>query len=146
MKRKSKESPSLPVLAEASERGIRKVRFQKRTGAGTGIVAQFYREFEEYVSGERRAFSCAWDLDGVSAYTRKVLEAAAGIPYGEVLTYGELARRIGSAPRAVGQALGRNPIPVIVPCHRVVGGTGIGGFTGGSGVKRRLLAIERQRR
>jgi methylated-DNA-[protein]-cysteine S-methyltransferase len=68
----------------------------------------------------------------------------ARIPYGETISYGELARRVGrpKGPRAVGQANGKNPIPIIVPCHRVLAGNGIGGYGGGLPMKRALLAVE----
>jgi methylated-DNA-[protein]-cysteine S-methyltransferase len=90
------------------------------------------------------------DLDDVPAFHRRVYEAARAIRPGETCSYGELAARIGSpgAARAVGQALGRNPVPVIVPCHRVLAADGrIGGFSapGGAATKRRLLAIEQPR-
>ena len=74
-----------------------------------------------------------------------MLGAAAQIPFGQVRSYGELARAIGApkAARAVGNALGRNPIPIVIPCHRVVLGSGaLGGYGGGPGIKDRLLAIE----
>ena len=89
----------------------------------------------------------AVDLRGLPQFQRRVYAAARGIGVGQTMTYGELARRIGSvgAARAVGQALGRNPVAIIVPCHRVLAaGGGIGGFSAQGGVhtKRKLLAIE----
>jgi methylated-DNA-[protein]-cysteine S-methyltransferase len=106
-----------------------------------GIVA----ELKEYFSGARSRFDFAIDLSLVTPFQRRVLQAAANIPMGQVITYGELAGRIGQpqASRAVGQALGRNPVPVVIPCHRIVGGSGgIGGYTGGLHIKRKLLEIE----
>jgi methylated-DNA-[protein]-cysteine S-methyltransferase len=90
------------------------------------------------------------DLGGASNFHRKVWAVTRAIPAGETLTYGEVARRIGDpgAARAVGKALGENPVPIIVPCHRVLGaGGGTGGFSGGEGVetKLRMLTIERAR-
>jgi methylated-DNA-[protein]-cysteine S-methyltransferase len=90
------------------------------------------------------------DMDGVPDFDRRVYEVARSIPPGRVLTYGEIASRLGiDNARAVGQALGRNPFAVIVPCHRVVAADGkLGGFSanGGATTKRRLLAIEGARR
>jgi methylated-DNA-[protein]-cysteine S-methyltransferase len=91
--------------------------------------------------------SIALDMTGVPPFHRRVYEAARQIAPGSVLTYGDVARRLGQpgAARAVGQALGRNPFPIVVPCHRVVAANGrIGGFTapGGVSTKQRLLAIE----
>ncbi len=102
-------------------------------------------ELREYFSGERDAFDLAVDLGALTEFERRVLEAAREIPCGEVVCYSELARRIGKpkAARAVGNALGANPIPVVVPCHRVVRRDGgLGGYGGGVEYKRRLLGIE----
>ena len=101
--------------------------------------------------GEARDLSTVrLDMDGVPDFDRRVYEVARGIPPGRVLTYGEIASRLGTGnARAIGQALGRNPFAVIVPCHRVVAAGGkLGGFSanGGATTKRRLLAIEGARR
>lgn len=119
------------------------------TGAGdparTGKIAAVARQLQEYFGGGRNHFDLPIDFTGVSPFTRSVLSATADIPFGEVSTYGEIAARIGSpgASRAVGNALGRNPIPVIVPCHRIIRSNGsIGWYTGGVKLKERLLAIE----
>jgi methylated-DNA-[protein]-cysteine S-methyltransferase len=100
-------------------------------------------QLEEYFAGERTEFHVAMELDG-TAFQREVWAELARIPYGETITYGELARRVGrpKGPRAVGQANGKNPIPIIVPCHRVLAGNGIGGYGGGLLMKRALLAVE----
>ncbi|MGH7564379.1 MAG: methylated-DNA--[protein]-cysteine S-methyltransferase [Gemmatimonadota bacterium] len=104
-------------------------------------------QLTEYFAGSRTRFDLPVDLAAVSEFDRRVLAVVRGIPFGGVLTYGDIARRIGSpsAARAVGNAVGRNPAPIVVPCHRVVRSDGtLGGYSGG-GVeyKRRLLAIER---
>lgn len=103
------------------------------------------------LTGEARDLSAVpLDMDGVPDFDRRVYEVARSIPPGRVLTYGEIASRLGSDnARAIGQALGRNPFAVIVPCHRVVAAGGkLGGFSanGGATTKRRLLAIEGARR
>lgn len=103
------------------------------------------------LAGEPRDLShLPLDLDDVSAFERRVYDIALTIPPGETLTYGEMARRLGEpgAARAVGVALGRNPFPIIVPCHRVLAAGGrTGGFSAEGGVetKLRLLTIERAR-
>jgi methylated-DNA-[protein]-cysteine S-methyltransferase len=102
-------------------------------------------QLEEYFAHERTAFTLPVDLYGVTPFTRDVLEATAAVPFGQVRTYQGIASAIGkpSASRAVGNALGRNPIPVIVPCHRVVRADGsMGWYTGGAHIKERLLGIE----
>ncbi len=79
-------------------------------------------------------------------FQARLRRALLGIPFGETRSYGELARTLGTAPRALGQALKANPLPLLVPCHRVVGAHGIGGFSCGLAWKRRLLDFEASRR
>jgi methylated-DNA-[protein]-cysteine S-methyltransferase len=111
------------------------------------LLARAGRQIEEYLAGRRRAFDVPLDLSGATAFDRRVLAAMAAIPYGETCSYGDLARIIGSprASRAVGHACGRNPVPLLLPCHRVVRSNGgLAGFgAGGVGVKAALLALER---
>jgi methylated-DNA-[protein]-cysteine S-methyltransferase len=101
-------------------------------------------QLDEYFAGERTSFELALDPQG-TPFQRKVWLALADIPYGETISYAELARRIGSpkAFRAVGQANGKNPLAIILPCHRVITSDGtIGGYGGGLPMKRELLALE----
>ncbi len=107
------------------------------------VLEQTAVELEEYFAGARTNFDVPLRLDGTQ-FQRQVWAELSRIPYGETISYGELARRVGrpKGPRAVGQANGRNPVPIIVPCHRVLAGTGIGGYGGGLPVKRALLSIE----
>jgi methylated-DNA-[protein]-cysteine S-methyltransferase len=103
------------------------------------------RPVREYLAGERTRFELPLRARG-TAFQREVWDALAEIPYGETVTYGELARRIGrpAASRAVGLANGRNPISIVVPCHRVVGASGaLTGYGGGLERKRFLLELER---
>ncbi len=102
-------------------------------------------ELEEYFRGERTEFSCEVDLSNLSDFVQRVLEETRKIKYGTVITYSDLSRRIGSsAVRAVGGALGRNPVPIIIPCHRVVAKNGIGGYSCGVDMKIKLLELERK--
>jgi methylated-DNA-[protein]-cysteine S-methyltransferase len=104
------------------------------------------RQLEGYFEGRRRGFDLPIDWGLVSDFGRRVLGRTASIPYGSVATYGEVARAIGSpgAARATGNALGANPMPIVVPCHRVVRGGGkMGGYTGGIERKELLLTLER---
>jgi methylated-DNA-[protein]-cysteine S-methyltransferase len=103
------------------------------------------KRLESYFLGSREQFPDKLDLSGATPFQRDVWQATREIPYGETRSYRWIAVKIGKpgAVRAVGQALGRNPLPVIVPCHRVVAADGsIGGFTGGIWMKRRLLGLE----
>ncbi len=108
------------------------------------VLAQASRELEAYFAGKRRRFSVPLEAHG-TAFQQRVWEALRAIPYGELRSYRDIAERLGNpkAVRAVGAANGRNPIPIIVPCHRVVGSDGqLTGFAGGLSVKRALLALE----
>ena len=103
------------------------------------------RQLEEYFEGRRRRFDLAIDWSLVGEWGRKILDACSAIPYGEVRTYRDMAVAAGSpkASRAAGTALGNNPVPVVVPCHRVLRlGGGLGGYTGGLQVKEHLLRLE----
>jgi methylated-DNA-[protein]-cysteine S-methyltransferase len=103
------------------------------------------RELDEYFAGRRRGFGVPIDWRLTSGFVRQVLNRTAEIPYGETRTYAEMATLAGSprAFRAAGSALGANPIPIVVPCHRVLRtGGGLGGYGGGLDVKRELLRLE----
>lgn len=118
--------------------------------SGAGVKAknwpQLREQVREYFSGRRRNFSLPLDPPPAGPFTERVRKAAAAIPYGERATYGELAARAGSpgAARAVGGVMNRNPIPPVIPCHRVVAATGLGGFASGTEMKKRMLDLERK--
>ena len=108
------------------------------------ILMETERQLTEYFGGKRRSFSVPLDLRG-TPFQRNVWEALLAIPFGETRTYGELAERLGNpqASRAVGAANGKNPVSIIVPCHRVIGASGkLTGFAGGLEAKARLLSLE----
>lgn len=108
-------------------------------------LAEAEEQLREYFAGDRTAFDLPVDLGALGDFDRSVLRAATRIPCGEVVPYSELASRIGRprAARAVGNALGRNPVAIVVPCHRIIRTDGsLGGYGGGVEWKERLLAIE----
>jgi methylated-DNA-[protein]-cysteine S-methyltransferase len=112
---------------------------------GGGVADTAARQLNEYFAGVRRAFSVPFDLRGSSGFMKKVYKVTQKIPFGEVRTYGWIADRIREpySARAVGRAMGLNPVPVIIPCHRVVASDGtLGGFGGGLSLKKWLLAHE----
>ncbi len=112
--------------------------------AGGGVLSTAARQLEEYFAGERRAFDLVLRPGGTD-FQRRVWKALTEIPYGETVSYAELAKRIDNpnACRAVGLANGRNPISILVPCHRVIGSDGsLTGYAGGVDRKRWLLAHE----
>jgi len=111
------------------------------------VLMQAQEQLEQYFAGQRRCFHLPIDLSGLPPFTRRVLETLQAVPFGASITYGELAVRAGTprAARAVGQAMAANPLPIIIPCHRVlaVGGR-LGGYSGGGGVNTKtwLLRFE----
>ena len=103
------------------------------------------RQLREYLEGRRRVFSIPLDLEVTGNFTGRVLAWVKDVPYGSTVTYGEVAQAVGSprGARAVGGAMSRNPLPILIPCHRVVAADGPGGFSGGL-PKSRLLELEEE--
>lgn len=144
-------TPIGDLTVVASARGVREVRWGREGDGGSRPERKAGEHLEravsqlgEYFRGERREFDLALDLVGTE-FQQHVWGALARIPFGETRSYGVIAGEVGrpAAARAVGAATGRNPAPVIVPCHRVVGGSGsLTGFAGGLDAKRALLAHE----
>jgi methylated-DNA-[protein]-cysteine S-methyltransferase len=119
---------------------------EARSGASADLLTEIRRQLEDYFAGRRRAFDLPLDWSLTSGFQRRVLqELYAEVGFGDTVTYGELAGRVGhtEAARAVGIAMATNPLPVVVPCHRVVASGGqLGGFGGGLEMKRWLLTHE----
>ena len=154
-------SPLGPLWVAISPKGVAAIHYGAEPSPaelrrlvrvyGPGIVpdhkrsSALARELDQYFNGTRREFDIEYDLSGLTPFQIRVLNATAKIPFGSVSTYGAIAKRAGNqkASRAAGGALNQNPIPIIVPCHRVVGSNGaLVGYAGGLDVKRRLLGIE----
>ncbi len=138
------------IKITATDRGVCLIRAESLAPPSSTkarrLVEQARVELAEYWEGERTFFSVPVDLSAVAPFQREVLEAARAIPFGEVRSYAWIARKIRhpQAVRAVGTALGRNPVPLLVPCHRVLRSDGgVGGYLFGTRVKDRLLALER---
>ena len=134
-------------FGETSEKAYRArlARWAPEVVCDRGAVETTLGELDAYFSGVRRQFSVTVDLRNVTEFTARVLRVTRRIPFGRVLSYGDVARQLGApgASRAVGGALGRNPVPIIVPCHRVIAHGGrLGGFSSGLATKRTLLQIE----
>jgi methylated-DNA-[protein]-cysteine S-methyltransferase len=109
------------------------------------LLEQVEQQLDEYFDGKRQTFDLPIDWNGMAEYQESVLRACFAIPYGEVRTYGGLARQTGrpKAARAVGNIMATNPIPIVIPCHRVIGSDGsLHGYGGGLDVKARLLKLE----
>jgi methylated-DNA-[protein]-cysteine S-methyltransferase len=148
------DSPVGPLLLAASDAGLHVIEFHAPrhvTPRGAGwkagdhpVLRRAAAQLREYFERERQAFDLPLAPDG-TVFQRHVWQTLASIPYGETISYGELARRVGrpTASRAVGAANGRNPLPIVLPCHRVIGANGsLTGFGGGLPTKRFLLDLE----
>ena len=154
------ESPIGDLLVAASDRGLATISFDPDPGERLEQLARIAgprvlrsprtvdvarRELDEYFAGRRRAFDLTLDLRELPAFTISVLDELVRVPYGETTTYGALAQRVGlpRAARAVGTVMNRNRIPIVLPCHRVVGSTGdLTGYAGGLDRKIKLLELE----
>ena len=146
-------SPIGPLLLAGSDLGLKLVSFAEGRRAravdpswreDAAIFAEVRAQLRSYFAGARTAFNLPLILEGTE-FQNKVWTALQTIPYGETISYKELAERIGnpSAVRAVGAANGANPIPIIIPCHRVIGNDGsLTGFGGGLPLKKKLLQLE----
>jgi methylated-DNA-[protein]-cysteine S-methyltransferase len=138
------------VGVEASEAGLRRVWLpgsRRPAGAGSPSTvpgAAAVEQIAEYAAGEREDFDLVLDWDRVDATHRRVLETLCELaPYGVTVSYGELGRQAGvEDAREVGVYMATNPLPLVVPCHRVVASNGLGGYGGGLELKRRLLELE----
>jgi len=149
------DSPVGKLKIVASEKGLVAILWEndKPTRVRLGelveepkqkVLVETERQLNEYFAGKRKAFDLPLDMRGTQ-FQKDVWEALLAIPFGETRSYGELAKKLGSpaASRAVGAANGRNPISIVVPCHRVIGASGkLTGFAGGLETKARLLELE----
>ena len=148
------ETPIGPLLIAGDADGIHQISFPKNgkavkpepgwTESTRGSVAVAMKQLREYFAGKRTDFALPLVPEG-TPFQRSVWKALQEIPYGKTISYGELARWVGNpkASRAVGAANGQNPIPIVIPCHRVIGANGtLTGFGGGLPIKKALLELE----
>src|SRR4051812_9091646 len=136
-----------PLTLEGDDRALTRIGFTEAAApqGDAAAISAAAIQLEQYFAGERTEFDIELELDG-TPFERRVWDEVRAIPYGETATYAEIARRVGrpGASRAVGRANGRNPVAVIVPCHRVIGSDGsLTGYAGGIEMKRALLDLER---
>ena len=163
-----KSTPLGPIGIAASEKGITAVDFIRNLGEfhrnlldqGLSLPDMYLQnqstpanihltsateQLSEYFSGTRRDFTCAIDYSFMTTFQKQVLKITFAIPYGQVLTYGDIARKIGrpGAARAVGRAEATNPMPLIIPCHRVIGSDGkLHGYGGRGGIKTKAWLLQ----
>ena len=154
------ESEVGPLLAAVTDRGLARITYDPdperelerlarlagpRVLRAPRALDETRRELDDYFAGRRKAFDLELDLRGQARFAAAVLDELAKVPYGRTATYGELATRAGNprAARAVGMVMNRNPIPIVLPCHRIVGASGsLVGYGGGLERKEHLLRLE----
>ena len=155
------ESPVGPLFDAATDKGVCEIDFASSHDQADMVrrleqrgfhpienqraITAIAEQLNEYFNGKRDRFEVPLDFSGVTPFTKAVLAATTEVPFGRLSTYQQIAQSIGQpkATRAVGNALGRNPIPVIVPCPRIVrSASSIGGYTGGLHIKQKLLKLE----
>ena len=114
-----------------------------RSGAevATGVLGDAVSQLKEYFAGDRQSFEVPLKPRG-SEFQQKFYAALCAIPYGETRTYGDLASELGVSAQAIGQACGANPIAILIPCHRVLGAAGLGGFSGAGGVEAKIELLK----
>ena len=137
-------SPVGHLTIEEEDGAIVAIRWgDGRRSNGSTLLAEAARQLDAYFAGRLSEFDLPLAPAG-SRFEQRVWAAMQTIPYGQTRSYGDLAHMIGSAPRAVGGACGKNPIPIVIPCHRVLAKAGLGGYSGEGGLvtKERLLALE----
>lgn len=139
------QSPVGPLTLIGTESALTEIAFgDGGAEASSPVLKQAAEELAEYFAGARREFTVPLAPEG-TAFQKRVWEELRKIPYGETASYGDVAARLGKpgGAIAVGQANSRNPIPIMIPCHRVIGANGkMVGYTGGLHIKRALLAVE----
>ena len=139
------DSPLGAITVEADDRFVTAVRFMCSSEQNPNAVTELaVKELLEYFNGERKSFTVRCSFGG-TPFQNKVWSALCDIPYGETASYSDIAKNVGSpnACRAVGSANNKNPVPIIVPCHRVIGKNGaLVGYAGGIEIKQKLLQIE----
>ncbi len=139
MKQMVYRSPFGPI-AVAEEGGlITALGWSGRTTEVSALLREACAQLDDYFQGKRRAFDLPLDLG--SGFQGQVRRAMAAIPFGETRTYGDLSRELGVPAQAIGQACGANPIPILIPCHRVLGAKGLGGFSAKGGVETKVALL-----
>jgi methylated-DNA-[protein]-cysteine S-methyltransferase len=142
MRRLVMDSPLGPLTLSEAGGILVALDWHAEPGEGSPLLAEAVRQLQGYFSGTRAEFDLPLDWGrGLNAAVRR---AMAAIPFGETRTYGEIARAVGAPAQAVGQACGANPLPILIPCHRVLGHKGLGGFSARGGVETKVALLRHE--
>lgn len=139
----SLDTPVGPLSVTEEDGAITALSWSGASSGGSALLQQALAQLRAYFAGELTAFDLPLRVRG-SEFQRAVCDAMLEIPLGETRTYGDIARDLGAPPQPVGNACGSNPIPVIIPCHRVLGAKGLGGFSGAGGVETKVALLKHE--
>lgn len=143
MQERSFTTPLGPVTLEAQDGAITALHWRAGRLDASDLLATAETQLSEYFSGTRDRFDLPLAPQG-SELTRRVCAAMSAIPFGYTRTYGDLAKELGAPAQAIGQACGANPIPVLIPCHRILGAHGLGGFSARGGVETKVWLLRHE--
>jgi len=132
-----------PLSVEEQDGAIVRLCWSPQQDGRSALLQEATAQLRAYFAGQLKAFDLPLRVAG-SDFQRAVCEAMLAIPFGETRTYGEIAKELGVPPQPVGNACGANPIPVIIPCHRVLGANGLGGFSGQGGVETKVTLLKHE--
>ncbi len=139
----SVNTPIGPLSVEEQDGVIVRVGWEWEREDRSEVLSEALKQLTAYFAGELTVFDLPLSVKG-SEFQRKVCDIMLAIPFGETRTYGEIAKQIGAPAQPVGNACGANPIPVIIPCHRVLGASGLGGFSGMGGVETKVSLLKHE--
>ena len=139
------DTPTGPILVCETDGAIVSVVWEskKRHADNSAVLQDAKRQIVEYFNGTRTEFDLPLRVTG-SKTQRAVCDAMLAISFGETVTYGDLSKQLNTPAQAIGQACGGNPIPLIIPCHRVLGANGLGGFSGGTGIETKVQLLRHE--
>lgn len=132
-----------PLSVAERDGAIVRLDWTAEASGQSALLTQALDQLRAYFAGELTVFDLPLQVDG-SDFQRAVCDAMLAIPFGETRTYGDIAKQLGAPPQPVGNACGGNPIPVIIPCHRVLGASGLGGFSGKGGVETKVALLKHE--
>ena len=141
-RRASLDSPFGPLTLVEHGDCIVALHWRREAGEGSALLTEALRQVQAYFDGRLTAFDLA--LDWGTGLQAQVRRAMAAIPFGETRSYGDIARDVGAPAQAVGQACGANPIPILIPCHRVLGRNSLGGFSAPGGVETKVALLRHE--
>ncbi len=136
-------SPLGPLTLIADAVGITALEWRDGRRDGTAVLEQAATQLDGYFAGKRQEFTVPIRLT-CSDFQRTVCAAMSAIPFGETRTYGDLAEQLGVPAQAIGQACGGNPLPILIPCHRVLGANGLGGYSGEGGIETKVWLLRHE--